>query len=111
VLELKRSTPRCGEWPALRCRPGDLAMVTRSIDYQGRDRDSLGMVFRVLTVEPSPLGNPCWTYEGPRQVMHFEGQTWRIDSIADACLTPLRGELGSSDEAMSSSVVALRRVA
>jgi hypothetical protein len=85
-------------------------MVTRSIDYQGRDRNSLGMVFRVLTVEPSPLGNPCWTYEGPRQVMRFEGQTWRIDSIADACLTPLRGDVRSAEVAMSSNAAALRRI-
>lgn len=106
MLELKRDTPRRRQWPPLRCKPGELAMVTRLIDYYGRDRNMLGMVFRVVAVVSSPFGNPCWTYEGPLRDMQCNGQTWRIDSVADAGLTPLRGDVASTD---SSSHVAQKR--
>ena len=118
MLKLIRDTPRRREGPALRCKPGDLAMVTRSIDHYGRDRNMLGMVFRLIAIEPAPvqqhpcgdgfrwqskpLGNPCWTYEGPLKETTCDGNTWRIDSVADACLTPLLGGAGTFEERSAS---------
>lgn len=98
MVKLMRDTPRRREQPPLRCRPGDLAMVTRSIDHYGRDRNMLGLMFRVVALVPSPFGNPCWTYQGPLRETTCGGNTWRIDSVADASLTPLRGYAGALDE-------------
>ena len=58
TVKLMRDTPRRREQPPLRCRPGDLAMVTRLIDHYGRDRNILGLMFRVVALVPSPFRQP-----------------------------------------------------
>lgn len=69
-------------------------MFTRPVDYYRRDLNMLGMVFRLVALEPGRprFGNPCWTYEGPSRETSCHGLVWRIDAVADASLTPMRGD-------------------
>ena len=62
-------------------------MITREVDYLGRDRGAKGIILRVLSVFPHDThGNACRTYDGPPKQLP---SGWHLDGVADSSLTPL----------------------
>lgn len=75
--------------PRLRCKPGQLAILTINPPHENQLGHLLGLVIRVKQVVPHHLegpSNPTWTYEGRRAV---DASNRRIEAFADWVLTPI----------------------
>lgn len=84
----------------LRCKPGQLAIVTQppGVVFPSRHRNLLGLVVRVeKLVFGRENGIPMWTYEG-RLIRTADG-TALIDAISDFVLSPIPDDLLGDDEA------------
>lgn len=84
----------------LRCKPGQLAIVTQppGVVIPSRYRNLLGLVVRVRKLIFARDGvTPMWTYEG-RLIRTADG-TGLIDAISDFVLSPIPDDLLDDDEA------------
>ena len=83
----------------LRCKPGQLAIVTQppGVVIPSRYRNLLGLVVRVeKLILGREIGNPMWTYEG-RLIRTADG-TGLIEAISDFVLSPIPDDILDDEE-------------
>lgn len=76
----------------MNCKPGDLAVVVFHPSMNESEKELVGVIRRVVSIEPHrEQGHPCWTYEGERVFLRFGFEMVEIDGLPDFALQPIRG--------------------
>lgn len=78
----------------LNCKPGDLAVIVRSLHRP----NCLGKVVKCVRFDPGPKGEPAWRIDravGP--VLMVDGIGRRGDWWYDKCLRPIRDNDGEDE--------------